>query len=132
MNSAWKFSREEVDAIYELGRMYYEMGYFAAAERIFAGLVVVDRGQSPARLALGLLKLERGLKEEAAAHFRSVLDTPASALEQEARLALAAAFISSRDFVRARTFLLQTQEKQLAGNEGLQKLHRALLACTEP
>ena len=48
-------------AIYELGRLYYEMGYFAPAERVFAGLASIDKGSTASDVGLGLVKLECGL-----------------------------------------------------------------------
>ncbi len=35
------YSQTELNSIYELGRLYYEMGYFAPAERLFTGLSAV-------------------------------------------------------------------------------------------
>jgi hypothetical protein len=47
-------------SIYELGRLYFEMGYFKAAERIFQGLVNCDNGLTPSLLGLAVIKMEKG------------------------------------------------------------------------
>ncbi len=102
------YSREELTGIYELGRMYFEMGYFTPAERIFAGLAVVDDGRTPARLALGLTKLERKQYEESLTQLRLVLQQGGYA--PQAKLALAAAFIATGELARAKSTLVQIQK----------------------
>ena len=104
-----QYSIDALAAIYELGRVYLEMGYFIPAERIFNGLVAVDQGQTPARLALGVLNLERGLTEEAAEQFRLVLDS--SGFHLQARLGLTAAFLAGGDIQRARSSLAQVRRE---------------------
>ena len=123
------YSREELNAIYELGRLYFEMGYFSPAERIFAGLCVVDKGQTPSLLALGLVKIERGRFDEAAQCLRSSLESGQYVFQVE--LALCVSFIASGDRDRAYSLLRQI-EKENASELGLykeyQRLWDALLA----
>lgn len=103
-----EYSREELVGIYELGRMYLEMGYFTPAERIFSGLVVVDQGQTPARLALGLVKLERGLYQESLLQLRSALQQ--NSFPVQAKLGLVAAFVATKELQRAKSMLNQIQK----------------------
>ncbi len=100
-----EYSGEELSSIYELGRMYFEMGYFAPAERIFNGLCAVGEPRTPARLGLGLVKLERGLYQEAAAHFRAALQVPGCSLQS--KLGLCAAFVAVGEISRARSILTE-------------------------
>lgn len=103
-----EYSREELIGIYELGRMYLEMGYFTPAERIFSGLVVVDQGQTPARLALGLVKLERGLYQESLLQLRGALQQSAHPIQT--KLGLVAAFVATKELQRAKSMLSQIQK----------------------
>ena len=59
------YTKEMLSAAYELGRLYFESGYFVPAERIFSGLAAVDRGLTPSRVGLGLIRLEKGQFQEA-------------------------------------------------------------------
>jgi hypothetical protein len=99
------YTQEDLTSIYELGRMYFEMGFFMPAERIFAGLTVVDNGTTPARLGLGLLKLERGLFQESTVFFRASLQAKTFTLE--AKLGLVAAFLGMGEIPRARSLLAE-------------------------
>lgn len=99
------YSEEALCSVFELGRMYYEMGYSLPAERVFHGLAAVDRGLTPSRIGLGLVKLERSLFDEAAFYFRGALQEGNYSLE--AKLGLCAAFIGSGDIARAKSLLLQ-------------------------
>lgn len=102
------YSEKELVALYELGRLYYEMGYFAPAERVFAGLVVIDGGYTPARIGLGLIKLERGLFSDAMNHFRIALQNE-SQFKLSAYLGLCSAFVAGGEFDRARSLLSQLE-----------------------
>ena len=98
------FYREELlNSIYALGCMYYELGYFAPAEKIFSGLVSVSPQFVPARLGLGVLKLELGLYSEAEVQFRLVVESGEHVLES--RIGLASSYISQGDLQRARSML---------------------------
>lgn len=108
-----EYSSEELSAIYELGRVYFEMGYFVPAERIFAGLAAVDAEQIPARLALGLIKLEQGLVNEAVVQFRLALE--AGGYELETKLALGACFISAGETQRVQSILAEVGPRLDAG-----------------
>ncbi|OVE79675.1 hypothetical protein BVY02_02520 [bacterium J17] len=96
---------EVLGGIYELGRLYYELGYYGPAERIFLGLSVVDRFSTPARLGLALVKLELGLFQESTVYFRAALQEGPQALH--AKLGMCAAFIAMGEITRARSMLGQ-------------------------
>ncbi len=96
---------EELLSIYELGRMYYEMGYFVPAERIFQGLLAVDGNNTPARLGLGLLKLEHRAYPEAIINFKTAVQNNHYPIQ--AKLGLACSFIGLGEIDRAKQLLLQ-------------------------
>ena len=98
------FSEKELYSIYELGKLYYDMGYFSAAERVFSGLIEIDGGDTPSLLGLGLVKFERGQYEEASLLFMKVMDkTPE--FELEARIALGICLVALKDYPKARVVL---------------------------
>ena len=123
-----EYSSEEVSAIYELGRVYFEIGYFVPAERIFTGLAVVDAAQIPARLGLGLIKLEQGLVNEAVVQFRLALE--AGGYELETKLALGACFISSGETPRAQSILAEVGHRLDAGASVRDDLRNFYLALS--
>lgn len=130
---AGDYSRAELAAIYELGRMYFEMGYFAPAERVFAGLAMLDDGVTPARLGLGVVKLERGLFEEAVGHFRASLEN--AAVQLEAKLGLCACFLAVGELARAKSILSEIAA-EIDGRRGIdpevQRLYEAfVIRCNE-
>ena len=104
------YAPEQCVALYELGRLYLEMGYFVPAERIFAGLVAVENGFVPGRLGMGAVKLERGLFQEAAAHFRAALQVGGVHV-LHAKVGLVAAFLGMQDVVRARSLLSEVAKE---------------------
>ena len=121
MNSS--YSEKDLVALYELGRLYYEMGYFAPAERVFAGLIVIDGGITPARVGLGLVKLERGLFSDAMTHFRMALQS--GCFKVSAYLGLCCSFVAGGELDRARSLLSQLErEKQL--QEDFSPEHKAI------
>ncbi len=97
------YAKEELTAIYELGRMYYEMGYLTPAERVFGGLAAVDNGQTAARIGLALVKIERGLYQDAITQLRLALQL--ADWEIQVKLALCAAFFGSGEAQRAQSVL---------------------------
>ena len=111
-----KYSNEELAAVYELGRLYFEMGYFAPAERIFSGLTAVDERMAVARLGLGLVKLELGLFQEAAAQFRQALQL--GFYDLQAKLGLCAAFIALGEIPRSASILAEIAK----GVEGVSEI----------
>lgn len=118
-----EYSKEVLFSIYELGRMYFELGYFAPAERIFAGLTAMDEGMTPGQIGLGLIKLEGGLYKEAIVCFREALEK--GAFRPQAQLALASAFVGSRDYARARSILSQV-ERDAGGTQNIEAEMRTL------
>ncbi len=122
------YSTEELSSIYELGRTYFEMGFFAPAERIFNGLIALEPRFIPARLALGMVKLENGLYEESSTHFRAVLD--AGGFEVQAKLGLCAAFVASNELPRAQSILAELSgsiESQRGIDADIRKLYEAFI-----
>lgn len=121
------YANEQLTALYELGRLYYQLGYYAPAEKIFHGLVAVDNKQTAAKVGLGLIKLERGAFEEAASHFRQALDEGHYKLQ--AKLGMLTAFVAQDEILRARS-LLEEIDNEVANQESLdpdlRKLIRAL------
>jgi len=104
------FSTDELLGMYELARLYYEMGYLSAAERILNGLVVIDGGATPARGALGTVKLETGKLEEALQIFRLAVKSPMRAEEIiVGKLGLIASFLAAGDLERATTLVQEAQ-----------------------
>ena len=126
------YSDEELSAIYELGRLYFEMGYFAPAERVFNGLSAVDNGSTPARLGVGLVKLETGLYQEAAAHFRVCLQN--DICPSSSKLALCATYIAVREISRARSILSEIRKsgELSAASPDVKRFYEALtIRCSE-
>lgn len=120
------YSGEELAAIYELGRLYFEMGYFPAAERIFSGLSAIDGGFTPARIGLGLLRIENGQYNDATTFFRGEL--PDGNYKIEAKLGMCAAFMALGEVPRARSLLGQIDKDFQAVknlNPELQRLWQA-------
>ncbi|MCC6952778.1 MAG: tetratricopeptide repeat protein [Deltaproteobacteria bacterium] len=125
--SSFDYSQELFVALYELGRMYYDMGYFGASERIFLGLSGVDRGLTPSRVGVGVVRLERSAFQDAQNAFRSALRDPH--WQGEAKIGLAAAFLSRGETDRAATILSEIRSD--VTDAELRKLWRALFArCT--
>ncbi len=105
-----EYSEDQLLSIYTLGKMYLEMGYFVPAERVFSGLVKIDKNfDTPANVGLGLLRLYKGQHQESTAFFRLLLQSPKFSLF--AKLGLAAAFLGLKEFSRARLLLLEVQSE---------------------
>lgn len=124
------YSNEALTGIFELGRMYYETGFFAPAERIFAGLVSVDNGFTPSKLGLGLVKLDLGLYNEASTLFRQCIED--RSFDRSAKIALAICFIAQGELKRAQSLLVEVAEvsrKSLSYEE--RKLLEGLLLRTK-
>ena len=99
--------------IFELGRMYFETGFFAPAERIFNGLLAIDPAATPSRLGLGLVKLELGHFSEAATLFRQCLD--ANEYEMRAKVGLACCFLAKLENSRAESLLREVRRAEMDG-----------------
>lgn len=124
-----EYSAEESAAIYELGRMYFEMGYLAAAERIFNGLTVVDGGRTPSRVGLGVVKLERGAFDQAFEQFRAAMKS--GRFELEAKLGLCASLVAMGDFTHASEFLDELRPQvEATPEEAVKRIYRALALRT--
>jgi lipopolysaccharide biosynthesis regulator YciM len=102
------YTIEILSGIFELGRMYYETGFFAPAERIFSGLIAVDNGATPSKLALGLVKLDLGLYNEASTLFRQCIEE--RSFDRSAKIALAGCFIAQNELKRAQSLLVEVAE----------------------
>jgi lipopolysaccharide biosynthesis regulator YciM len=107
MDAERSYSKEELHTIYELGRLFYEIGQLDQAERIFAGLVEVDPYMTAAKIGLGLVSLERNNLDEASTSFRNALQD--GRFEVQARLGLAAVFLGQGEVPRSRSLLQQLE-----------------------
>ena len=116
--------------IFELGRMYYETGFFAPAERIFTGLAVIDKSAMPSKLGLGLVKLELGLYNEASTFFRQCIEE--RAFDVSAKISLAVCFIAQGELKRAQSLLVEVAEvsKKTLGYEERKLLDALLIRTT--
>jgi len=117
---------ELLSSIYELGRMYFEMGYFAPAEKIFQGLVAVDKGSTPSRVGLGLVKIERGRYQEATMNFRSSIQS--GYYELQAKMGMVFSFIAQGELSRAMSMLTQIDgehREEIMRDEGVRTLFEA-------
>lgn len=127
------YAQRQLEGIYALGSMYYQMGYIAPAERIFMGLMHIDSGYTPAQLGLALVKLERGLYEEAGEHFRKALER--GRFEFEAKIGLALTYMALQQFDRAKWLISDLVKKirseQLEVDIGIEKLIQALWIRSE-
>ena len=126
------YKEEELLAIYELGRMYYNMGYFVAAEKIFSGLAAIDNEVTPAAVGLGLVKIERGLISESVQHFRKALDS--AEYEIDAKVGLGVAFVGLGEFQRAKLIFEDIRKKRstlLNKRPDLQRLVSAFISRCE-
>ena len=103
-----EYSDREIIGLYELGRLYYEMGIFHSAEKIFSGLVAVQAQNIPSNIGLGLVKLERGKYEEAEGCFREALRN--KDFELEAQFGLVILFLATNELGRARVLLSQMEK----------------------
>jgi tetratricopeptide (TPR) repeat protein len=109
--AAVKLNLQELGAIYGLARLYYEMGYLSASERILNGLVEIDEGQTPSRVALGVVKLESGRPEEAIQMFRTAVKFPRRQEDQVAgKLGLVASFLYMGDLERGKLLVREIQQ----------------------
>ena len=76
------YTSEQLPAIYQLSKLYLELGYFTPAERILSGLIEIDKEmETPALLAVGVLKIEKNNIEEALLNFRSLLQVSKYSLQ---------------------------------------------------
>ena len=103
------YSDSQFLAIYELGRLYYQMGFSASAEKIFSGLVAVRSESVNSLIGLGLVRLERGLFSAAFDTFRLALNIDSSSVE--AKIGMAVSAVALKDFSRAQVILSEIQRE---------------------
>lgn len=125
------YSSEHLSALYELGRLYYQLGYYAPAEKIFNGLLTIDSdNETAANIGLGLIKLERGAYEEATSYFRFALE--GGNYKLQAKLGMLATFVAKAEILRARS-LLEEVDSEVANQDTLDpdlgKLLKAFFRC---
>lgn len=99
------YASEEICGLYELGRLYYEMGIYSSAEKLFAGLMAIHAQIVPCHVGLGLVKLERGYYEEAENCFREGLKN--KDFEIEAKFGMVLVFIATNEVGRAKVLMDQ-------------------------
>ncbi len=118
------YTGEELSALYELGRLYYEMGYISAADRIFSGLAAVAPQETPARLGMGVCRVEKGAFQDALHLFRFELREGRRTVQ--AKLGMVAACLSAGDRDRARQLLGESyRELSALGDPELRALFEA-------
>lgn len=100
-----QYQRDELAAIYELGRIYYEMGYFAAAERVFSGLSSSSSISAPALLGQALIRIEHKQYDDALNLLRALIQEGTLALE--AKIAMCACLVAMGDFSRGKSLVVQ-------------------------
>jgi len=122
------YSEEEVDSIYELGRLFLENGDLRRAEVIMAGLIEVAPDFAPAWLAASVMHVQKGNIEEAISTAERALQVqPDSA---EAMLLLSACLLTTGDFNTAGTYLGEIGEKIESGaidNSYIKRFYNAQL-----
>ena len=126
------YQRDQILGLYELGRLYYEMGIFPSAEKIFAGLIAVQAPFVPCHVGLGLVKLERGQYEEADYWFREALKN--KDFELEAKFGLTLVFLATNELGRAKVLMNQMEpffSSQKNSDPILQNLREALFLRLE-
>ena len=101
------YDSKQIFGLYELGRLYYEMGIYPSAEKIFSGLTAIQDQSVPCWVGLGLVKLERGLYEEAEHCFREGLKN--KDFEIEAKFGMVFVFFATKEFGRAKVLLNQME-----------------------
>ena len=131
MDQNGKYPVDLFYSIYELGRMYYETGIFAPAERIFSGLSCVDNNSTPSKIGLALVRLELGFYSDASAHFRECIEK--GIYSRSAKIGLAVCFIATREYKRAQSLLVEVIEssKKTLGKEELKLLEALLIRTRE-
>ena len=123
------YNQDQLRDIYELGRLYFEMGYYYPAEKIFAGITAIDGGITPADIGWCLIKLERAQFEEAAELSRQI--SQVGQYKIQGRICLALAFIGQNEIERARVLLSQIEQELNRNPEkftDLLRVNSALLA----
>ena len=104
-----EYPKEFLTAIYELGCLFLEMGYFAPAEKIFSGLAAVDNNSTPAKQGLGVIKLEQGLPQESLVHFRAAIQN--KSFQIEAKVGIIVSFMTTGEFARVRSMLKEVRDE---------------------
>lgn len=126
-----EYSEQQQEAIYSLGKMYLEMGYYVPAERIFAGLAKIDQNlNTAANIGLGLIRLYKGQYQDSTGFFRVLLQSPKFSLY--AKLGLCAAFLGLKEYPRAKLLLLEIQNeyrKRQFSNESIKRLIESFFIC---
>ena len=134
VNAETEYGTELVLGLYNLGRMYYELGYRGLAHRVFEGLVRIDRrAESPAKIGVAALYLEQQDYKEALVQFRDVIENSAFALE--GKLGLCAVFVAQGELERGKQLLLSIQGEidAVQNQPKLISLWEALLVrCEDP
>ena len=98
-----KLSPQVLRGIYALGRMYLESGFYTPAERIFAGLIEIDEGETPAALGLAFTKFQREKYQEAIAVYKNLAQN--KVYLGQARIGLACCFLAIGEKARAKAIL---------------------------
>jgi tetratricopeptide (TPR) repeat protein len=103
------YSIEEIDAIYDLGRLYLTSGNLQAAENIMQGLVSVVPDYAPAWLGLSYINGMNHNHDAALFAARQAVRIDATATE--AQLYLISCLLTVEDFNTAGTYLGEVGDK---------------------
>lgn len=98
-----ELSQKTLDGMYALARMYMESGFYTPAERIFSGLVEIDRGSTPAALGLAYTKFQREKYQDAITIYKTLAQS--GLYTNEAKIGLVCCFLATGERPRARTIL---------------------------
>jgi len=122
------YSEEEIDSIYELGRLFLENGNSRRAEVIMTGLTEVAPEFSPAWLAASVMQVQKGNIDEAISFAERALQVQPDS--SEAMLILSACLLTTGDFNTAGTYLGEVGEKIESGaveNSYIKRFYQAQL-----
>ena len=103
------YSDEEVLCIFELGRLYIEIGEFVKAEEIFLGLIEIAPQYTPAWLGISYIEVSRKKYESAIKYLIQALSLNKDSIEVQ--IFLIVCTLSTKDFQSAGTYLGEVQEK---------------------
>jgi Tfp pilus assembly protein PilF len=123
---------EEINQIYELGRLWLENGDLKGAEVIMNGLVEVAPQFAPAWLGLCLIQTQAGDIDAATKSAKRAHNIEPESVE--AILFLTACLLTIGDYSRAGTFLGEIAEKVDSGavaDQNILRFYRAQLARYE-
>ena len=119
------YSKETIEGIYALGRMFYYHGFTSEAEKVALGLLSLDEASPNPKLLLAAINFEKGNYSLAANYFRvisqisDVGSKKVNSYSALGKLGLLACFVAIDDFSRGESLVYEI-EKNLDGLGPLQ------------